>query len=69
MFRFKLIPSKQKILILKHYVSFQVNSFETKNIDFETLQYVSFQTNCFEKKQKISFQVQKKFLKRKKLFL
>ena len=49
MFRFKLIPSKQKIMILKHYVSFP--------------------TNCFEMKQKILFQIQKKFLKRKKLFL
>ena len=41
MFRFKLIPSKQIILILKHYVSFQVNYFETNNNDFETLCFVS----------------------------
>ena len=41
MFRFKLISLKQKIMILKHYVSFQVNFFETNNIDFETLCFVS----------------------------
>ena len=41
MFRFKLIPLKQKIMILKHYVSFQVNCFKTKNNDFETLCFVS----------------------------
>ena len=41
MFRFKLTALKQKIMLLKRYVSFQVNSFETENNDFETLCFVS----------------------------
>ena len=48
MFRFKLIPSKQKIMILKHYVSFQVNCLKTKNIDLK--RYVSFQVNFLKTK-------------------